>query len=147
MTAARGVPPSARRPEGNSLHKRSRRLIRTIYPASNFSSCSSTLASVRRRVCAYAGSTRSKSRQCLAPPRRILPGVATDRIAYGSPSARRRRRGIAHRRPSRHPVCGSCPSWQRKRHNPMPAIEPRLAAFAFAGREGFRPSPKGAVLS
>jgi len=108
-----------------ALHNRSRRMIRTIYPASDF---------------------RVLFVKALAPPGRILPSVATDRIAYGSPTARRRRRGIAHGRPRRHPVYGSRPPRQRKRHNPMPTIEPRLAAFPLAGRGGCGP-PRGREMA
>jgi hypothetical protein len=59
-----------------ALHERSRRTIRTIYLASVFASRSSRRSrACAVTVCANAGSTRSKSRQCLAPPRRILPSV------------------------------------------------------------------------
>jgi hypothetical protein len=76
-----------------------------------------------------------QNRANVAPPRRILSSIATDRSAYGRPSARHCR-GIEHGRPRRHPIAEAGHPGQRKRHDTMAAIEPRLAAFARVGERG-----------
>ena len=90
-----------------ALHERSRRTIRTIYLASGFRvPIVKALAGLRGHGLRERGIDAIKIAPMSGAAATNSPKRATDRVAYGGRSARRRR-GIEHGRPRRHPVCGS----------------------------------------